>query len=101
MGLLSDENGKINFSIKNKVLNMLGFKTWENYEHIDELHRKRACKENLNIINLAKPLEVDNHEVHIEEHIKYLISDIGESLQTDKKDSLLNHINEHKKLLNL
>lgn len=100
MGLLSDENGKVNSNTKNKILNALGFKSWESYENINELHKKRASKENLKLINLNNPLTIDNHEIHIDEHTRFLISDTGESLPENEKEKILNHIKQHKDYIN-
>ena len=95
-GLFSDANGKTSNSNKLKILNMLGFNKWDGYEDINESHRSRANKENLKLITLLIPLEVDDHEIHILEHTKFIISDKGE--KEDKKfiNSLINHIKDHK-----
>ncbi len=101
LGLLSDEKGNISNSVKNKILSTIGFNSWEGFETLDELHKKRANKENLSLIELEKPLTIDNHQIHIDEHIKHLISDNGERLEKNIKEKLINHINEHKQLLNI
>lgn len=99
LGLLSDENGMISNSTRNQILNIIGLKNFNNFESINELHKKRANKENLNIIKLEEPLEIDNHSIHIEEHTKYLISDDIENLDNNFKEKLLKHINNHKKYI--
>ena len=101
MGLLADDKGHISLSTKNKILNSLGYKTLENYEDINELHKKRACKENIKLIKMQEPLAVDNHEIHIDEHVKFLISDEGENLSEEEKTSILSHIELHKKQINI
>ena len=98
-GLLSDENGNISSSTKNKLLMILGLNSWESYESTDELHKKRANRENIELIKLEKPLSIDNHTIHIEEHIRYLISDNAENLDMELKNKLLKHIEEHKQVL--
>lgn len=95
-GLLSDSNGKISSSNKLKILNMLGFNNWDGYEDINESHKSRANKENLKLITLLVPLEVDDHEIHILEHTKYIISDKGEKEDKNFINSLINHIKDHK-----
>lgn len=98
-GLLSDENGNVSSSTKNKLLMILGLNTWETYDSTDELHKKRANRENIELIKLEKPLSIDNHTIHIEEHIRYLISDKAETLNIELKNKLLKHIEEHKQVL--
>ena len=98
-GLLSDENGNISNSNKLKILNMLGFKNWESIDDIKEHHKARANKENLSIIKLETPIEIDDHEIHINEHTKFLISDQGTNLPLDTKNKFLEHIKQHKEYL--
>ena len=95
-GLLSDENGKVSISNKLKLLDMLGFKSWEGFEDINEMHKTRANKENLKLIDLSDPLEIDNHELHIHEHIKHIISDCSEKEDKNFIKKLINHIKQHK-----
>lgn len=94
-GLLYDEDGQMSSNNKLKLLNLLGFENWEIGETIDDAHKKRAQSENLKIIELDDPLEIDNHQIHINEHIKFVISNQN---STDKNfiDKLLNHIKKHK-----
>ena len=99
-GLLNDANGKISNSAKLRILDMLGFKNWDNFDDINELHRSRANKENQELIKLEKPLEIDDHEIHINEHIKYLISDQSMGILDSKRETLLDHIKQHKEYLN-
>lgn len=94
-GLLYDEDGQMSSNNKLKLLNLLGFENWEIGETIDDAHKKRAQSENLKIIELDDPLEIDNHQIHINEHIKFIISN---QKDTDKIfiNNLLNHIKKHK-----
>ena len=98
-GILSDDNGNINSNTKNKLLNLLGLNSWETYETTDELHKKKANRENLELIKLEKPLSIDNHKIHIEEHIRYLISENSDKIDIELKNKLLKHIEEHKSVL--
>lgn len=98
-GLFYDENGKINSNTKNKILTVLGLNSWETYETTDELHKKRANRENLQLIKLDKPMQIDNHSIHIDEHIRFLISDQSENINEELKNNLLKHIEEHKTVL--
>ena len=98
-GLLFDNNGKISNSNRMKILNMLGFKNWDSYEDINEIHKNRAINENLEIIKLEPPLDIDNHEIHIEEHSKYILNDSKNSIKESLKNELLEHIKLHKSRL--
>lgn len=101
-GLLTDENGKMNSSTKQKVLEMIGFGVWQDGNDMLELHRKKAGKENVEMLsqNKVKLLEVDDNEVHIKEHTAFLLS-LNETELGDKYDEvaelILKHIDEHKK----
>ena len=96
MGLLQDENGKIDSRTKLKILEMLGFGSWESARDIDECHYLKAIRENLELrINDIQALEIDNHKLHIQEHTKAVVS---ENSDNEYKQKLINHINEHKML---
>ena len=98
-GIFLDHSGRIPNDTKEKILSELGFYNWCTFDDLDELHRKKARKENLSIINLENPFEIDNHKIHIEEHTKYIIADTNRKLDSSEITQLLNHINEHKKYL--
>ena len=98
-GILCDNNGKLSPSNKLKILDMFGFKNWEIYSDINETHKERAINENLGLIELDQPLEIDNHEIHIEEHSKHIISDFKNQIKPEFKSKLLEHINNHKNMM--
>ena len=98
-GLLSDENGNISSNTKSKLLTILGLNSWEPYETTDELHKKKASRENLELIKIETPLPIDNHKIHIEEHTRFLISDNADNLNQNFKNKLLKHIEEHTNVL--
>lgn len=94
MGILHDENGRINDRNRVKILEMLGFGNWESSRDIDECHREKALRENLDVTNgiAVEALDIDNHEIHIVEHTKAMIQDKAEQKVID---TLLKHIREH------
>lgn len=104
-GLLQNEDGKLSTRIKAKTLEMLGFGMWDSQYDLEELHMKKAGKENLAVIEqqfVEDPLIIDNHELHIDEHIAFMLSE--EYIKREKnmpeiKDVLLNHIKLHKEFL--
>lgn len=101
-GLLSDENGKLSNRMRVKALELLGFGVWENSQDINELQTKRASEENVNLLKNQKlrVLEIDDHDLHIKEHIAFMLG--GEFFKKSEKDKtleekMLSHIREHKK----
>lgn len=95
MGVLTEENGTMSPRTKVKVLEMLGIGNWESAKDVDETQRKRAMRENLALGQqrlCACPY--DDHELHIEEHVKCLLED---SVLKDEKlyKEMDAHIKEH------
>ncbi len=95
--IFSDKNGNIPIHIKEKILSNLGFGSYYNFEEIETLHKKRAEKENLKIIKLEEPLDVDDDKIHIEEHTKFIIS--NNNSDTKFISTLTKHIQKHKEKL--
>ncbi len=102
-GLLSDENGKLSNRMRLKALDLLGFGIWENAQDINELHTKKASSENLDLAKgkEVKVCEIDNHNLHITEHITYMLSNEYKNLVSSKpniEETFLNHIRQHKQM---
>lgn len=101
-GLLHDENGKLNNSVRYKLLEQLGLGIWENTQDIKTLQIKRADKENLQLLdthNIDMPREIDNHDLHINEHTCFMLSDEFEKASkrnTNIEKLMLEHIRQHK-----
>lgn len=101
-GILQDEDGKISNTTKCKIMEMLGLGIWENAQDLNELHIKKAANENLKMLDgvVCKTMEIDEHKLHINEHIAFML---GQDFEKAKKDNLkleeifLQHIREHKK----
>ncbi len=102
-GLLSDENGKISNRVRSKTLEMLGYGIWEAQNDIAELHMRKAGKENLSMLqgNTEEVLSIDDHKLHLDEHIAFMLGGEYEKYKHDEhiKQLFLNHINEHKKMI--
>ena len=95
MGLLNDSNGQLTESTKRKLLEVLGFGVWDNAPNIDELQKSRANKENNNIkIEVPEVNELDDHKIHIEEHMRFALGD-EQLTETDRK-ALCKHIEGHR-----
>lgn len=101
--LLTDENGNMSVSAKQKTLEMLGFGTWQQNNDLGELHRKRAGEENLAFLNGEIPsvLPIDDHEIHINQHTAFLLSNDKNLAVKDENmiQNMLKHIAEHKRLI--
>lgn len=101
-GLLHDENGKLNNSVRYKLLEQLGLGIWENTQDIKTLQIKRADKENLQLLdthNIDMPREIDNHDLHINEHTCFMLSDEFEKASKPNSNIeklMLEHIRQHK-----
>lgn len=101
-GLLHDENGKLNNSVRYKLLEQLGLGIWENTQDIKTLQIKRADKENLQLLdthNIDMPREIDNHDLHINEHTCFMLSDEFEKASKSNPNIeklMLEHIRQHK-----
>lgn len=100
-GLLSNEDGKMTSRMKIKILELLGYGLWENAQDQSELHIQKAGKENLKMLEKidVKPSEIDEHELHINEHISFMLSqDFEEKVNVDStvEGIFLNHIRKHK-----
>ena len=100
-GLLYDEDGKFSHSMRKKCLDLLGFGMWEDAIDLNTLQINKAKEENLNASKNLETMDIDDHKVHIDEHVAYLL---GSEIKKKKniktiQENLINHINEHKKLL--
>lgn len=95
-GILQDDQGKLTQSSKAKILSMMGFGNWNNAQDITQLHIDRAQNENVDIDH-AQILPVDDHSLHMEEHTRFVISNVGTA---DKStiDKVLAHIQQHKQM---
>lgn len=89
-----------------KALDLLGFGIWENAQDINELHTKKASTENLDLAKgkEVKVCEIDNHELHITEHITFMLSNEYKNLVDENpkiEDVFLKHIRLHKQMNNM
>lgn len=97
-GLLSDDNGALSVRTKSKLLEILGYGSLSNVQDLVNLHRSKAEKENAEmLLSEVKVDGYDDHFVHIEEHLRKLLT-LHPSTEGEYKLRLENHLNEHKKL---
>ena len=90
-GLLVGSDGKLSQRVRGKVLEALGFGNWEAVTDLSDLQLKRARRENY---GEEKPevLLVDDHDLHIEEHTKWVL----ENTDSKRRDEMLEHIKQHR-----
>jgi hypothetical protein len=96
-GLLSGEDGKVSLSVKNKILELLGYKGFVGSRDLDSLHRARCGEENLTL--KTKDVDVkcyDDHVVHITEHTAFLLT---EKLDEKQEARIIAHLEKHKQKL--
>lgn len=96
MGMFRDKNGGMSDRNRVKLLELLGFGNWESSQDINDCHMAKAQKENLMLQEKElSPMEYDNHELHLDEHIKSIINeqDAAVVARMDK------HIKEHKLMM--
>ena len=96
-GLLTDKDGKLTVSAKNKVLELLGFKAFAGERDLSEINRSRAGDENLKM--RTENVEVkpyDEHGIHVTEHTAFLLS---EELSPEVEKRICAHIDMHKNSL--
>ena len=75
-GLLYDEEGKFSQTMRKRCLDLLGFGMWENSVDLCALQINHAKEENIAITKgeQIELLPIDDHKLHIDQHIAYLLS---------------------------
>ncbi len=99
-GVLTDENGNVSKENKARVLDAFGFTAYESTKSLSDLHIVKAQDENVEMEQLDVEVEsYDDHEIHIVEHTKYLLSDAFRESKNEKvKARILAHIEKHKNM---
>jgi len=99
-GLLTDEDGKMSNRMRAKLLDILGFGMWEHTKDVESLQIKRALKEQAELGTTPPVVKLyDDHELHVAEHVKYLLSGEFAKLLADSpalEAVLTEHVLEHK-----
>ena len=97
--LLCDENGKISNSMKAKIMENIGFGSWDNSVDLTDLHIKNADQENNAMLsgNVKDVKEIDDDEIHLSQHIAFMLKVVYAG-EVDKKieETFLKHIRQHK-----
>lgn len=96
-GLFADESGHIPPSVKNKILELLGYEGFAGARDLGELNRARAGEENLALKSGDREVKsYDDDGVHITEHKAFLLT---EKLTKEQEMRICAHIALHEKKL--
>ncbi len=96
-GLLTDEKGNMEPSVKSKILSVLGYKELDGKKGVDRLQEEKAQRENALMRKQAVSVEeIDDDRIHVTEHTRYVLGEY-EELSEAEKTRYYEHIGEHKK----
>ena len=104
MGLFTDKNGVIPTRVKQKALEYMKCGNYSDIMSIDQLQIQAAQRENVFFENGVVPevSDFDEHEIHIEEHLRYVLQMDFQLLKNRKPEyaqALENHIRQHKEVI--
>ena len=104
MGLFTDKNGVIPPRVKQKALEYMKCGNYSDIMSIDQLQIQSAQRENVFFENGVIPevSEFDEHEIHIEEHLRYILQMDFQLLKNRKPEyakALEAHLSQHKQIV--
>ena len=104
MGLFTDSNGQIPARVKHKALEYMKCGNYSDIMSIDQLHIQAAQRENVFFENgvIPKVSEFDHHEIHIEEHLRYVLQmdfQLLKNKHPEYAEALENHLRQHKETI--
>ena len=100
MGLFADENGRVSERVKNRMLECMKVGNYSEILSVNTLHMQAAQRENVFFEQGVMPQvsEFDNHEIHIEEHMRYILQMDFHIMKMKKPEwaaVLESHLREH------
>lgn len=104
MGLFTDKNGVIPPRVKYQALEYMKCGNYSDIMSIDLLQIQTAQRENIFFENgvIPKVSDYDEHDIHIEEHLRYILQMDFQLLKHKKPEyaqALENHLKEHKDIV--
>ena len=104
MGLFTDANGVIPTRVKQKAKEYMKVGNYTDIMGIDELQIQSAQRENVFFENgvLPEVSDFDEHEIHIEEHLRYVLQmdfQILKKRKPEYAEALENHLRQHKEII--
>ncbi|MBQ8659102.1 MAG: hypothetical protein IJ506_08190 [Clostridia bacterium] len=105
-GLLTEEDGSVSRENRHRILEAFGFGSYESAKDISSLHIAKAGEENALIVKEEiEPDDYDDHDLHIGEHTRFLLSAEFKKLcgkkNTDEKalkERFTAHMKKHEKI---
>ncbi len=96
LGLLKEADGSLSDATRHKVLDALGCGSFENARDVSALHIRKAERENVLLAQREVEADVyDDHELHITEHTRALLSGGEEDSAT--KARIMRHLESHRR----
>ena len=104
MGLFTDESGRIPERIKNQAVESMRCGTFGDIMSVNQLHIQKAQRENAMFGEgvIPKVSEFDDHNIHIDEHMRYLLQMDFNILKRNKPEyakAFEDHIRIHKQII--
>lgn len=104
MGLFTDKDGKIPERVKLTALEFMKAGNYSDIMNLNSLHIQAAQRENAFFENGVIPevSEFDDHEIHAEEHLRYILQMDFQILKLNKPEyaaALEDHLREHRKMI--
>ncbi len=104
MGMFTDENGQIPIRVKLRALEYSKVGNYSDIMNINLLQMQSAQRENVFFENGVIPevSDFDEHEIHIEEHLRYILQMDFQILKNKKPEyaqALENHLRQHKEIV--
>lgn len=106
LGLFTDSDGRIPERVKIMALEYMKVGNYSAIMNINSLQMQAAQRENAFFENgiIPKVSEYDEHEIHIEEHLRYILQMDFQLIKHNKPEyaaALEQHLAEHKQILEL
>lgn len=104
MGMYSEKDGSIPTRVKIRAKQLVKAGNFSDLVGIDELQIQAAQRENVFFENgvLPEVSDFDEHEIHIEEHLRYILQMDFQILKNKKPEyaeALENHLRQHKEIV--
>ena len=106
LGLFADSEGRIPERVKLRALEFMKIGNYSDIMNLNSLQIQSAQRENVFFESGAMPKvsDYDEHEIHIEEHLRYILQMDFQILKHKKPEyakALEDHLQEHKKRVEL
>lgn len=106
MGLFTDDDGRIPMRVKLRALEFSKLGNYSDIMNINLLQMQAAQRENVFFENgvIPKISDFDEHEIHVEEHLRYALQMDFQLLKMKKPDyaaALEAHIKKHKQIVEM